>query len=387
MCPNKNKPGVFEQAQKNKAKREKAMAKRGSGYRWAKREPDLDDFSKKARKKLVQQVMASFSKDDGDEEEGEDLPSGGMGRGKSVHSPRGSPTGPSGRGAGKTVYQFLFDVVEHERNAVALQHGPPRVPLPVAINTSLPHIPLKLGMVLDDPNSPTVMCVVDTAAALTTGNMFFTMKLAKMFPHCVVKIHTVDDCMPITLTGIVKSDVDGTKTSTELPVALTFSLPYLTNDGSPTNVTVACGPDVSVNIILGWPFIQATQMVIDAAECVAECRALDCQPFPIEQKRTRVDIPQLTGPANVATKHGALLQELEALESYWACVYAINPATGEKKTGKKRASSSTVEKQLIPASATDDSGAARVTFALDVNGVNDTYYDAALGAEQDDDEA
>jgi hypothetical protein len=259
--------------------------------------------------------------------------------------------------------------------------------MPVAINTSLPHIPLKLGMVLDDPNSPTVMCVVDTAAALTTGNMFFTMKLAKMFPHCVVKIHTADDCMPITLTGIVKSDVDGTKTSTELPVALTFSLPYLMTDGSPTNVTIACGPDVSVNIILGWPFIQATQMVIDAAECVAECRALDCQPFPIEQKRARVDIPQQTGPANTASEHEALLQELEALESYWACVYATDPATGEKKTGKKRAASSDVEQQLLPASATDDSRAARVTFALDVNGVNDTYYDAALGAEHDDDEA
>ena len=39
-CPNKNKPGVFERAQVNKAKFEKAMARRGSSSPWNKREPD-----------------------------------------------------------------------------------------------------------------------------------------------------------------------------------------------------------------------------------------------------------------------------------------------------------------------------------------------------------
>ena len=391
-CPNAAKPGVFERAQQNKAKREKAMAKRGSSSRWSKREPDFKDLNKKARKKMIQQVLASFSQEGDEEDESEDEKTrSGAGRGKSLKSPRGSPksTGAGGgAGRGKSVYQFLYDVIDQDASATVLQHGTPRSPLPVVINPMLPHIPVVFGLSLEDENSPTVMCVVDTAAALTTGNLFFVTKLAKMFPHCVAKISTADDYAPVTLTGIVRSDVDGTKTSTELPVAFTFHLPYAMTDGAPTNITIGCGPDVSVNVILGWPFIQATQMVIDAAECVAECRALDCEPFPIENRRARVDVPNATVPTNESTaNHADLLQELEALESHWACVYAIDPATGEKKmVSKKRVVTSGVEKQPVSATAAGDSGAARVSFAPEVNGVIDNYYDPAMGAEDNDEE-
>jgi 3D (Asp-Asp-Asp) domain-containing protein len=137
------------------------------------------------------------------------------------------------------------------------------------------------------------MAVVDTAASLTTGNSWFFTWLAKKFPGCVATVYTSETHSPITLTGIVKSDSDGTKTSTELPVCFVFNLPYSMNYGTPTNLAVACGPDVSVNLILGLPFIAATQMVIDVAENVVECHALDCSPFPIKNKRARVIVPKV----------------------------------------------------------------------------------------------
>ena len=55
---------------------------------------------------------------------------------------------------------------------------------------------------------------------------------------------------------------DGVAVTTELPVAFKFHMPYLTIDGSPTNLLVACGPQVSVNIILGVPFLSASGMTI-----------------------------------------------------------------------------------------------------------------------------
>ena len=214
-----------------------------------------------------------------------------------------------------------------------------RPTLPVSIDTNLPHIPMQLGQVLDAANAPTVMSIVDTAAALMTRNLSFITRLAKMFPGCVAEVHTQEDYSPITLAGIVKWDADGTKTSTELPVAFTFHLPYEMVDRTPTKLTIACEPDVSVNLILGLPFIKATKMVIDVAENVVECRLLDCVPFPIESKRARLEIPKADAclGETVEGEYGSLLQDLEALESHWACVYAIDPATGMAKSVKKRA--------------------------------------------------
>jgi hypothetical protein len=45
---------------------------------------------------------------------------------------------------------------------------------------------------------------------------------------------------------------------------------------------VAVVPNVTVNTILCLPFIKQTEMIVDAADQVAELRALDALPFPID---------------------------------------------------------------------------------------------------------
>jgi hypothetical protein len=237
------------------------------------------------------------------------------------------------------------------------------------------------------------MAVVDTAASLTTGNLWFFTWLAKKFPGCVVAVYTSETHSPITLTGIVKSDSDGTKTSTELPVCFVFSLPYSMNDGTPTNLAVACGPDVSVNLILGLPFIAATQMVIDVAENVVECRALDCSPFPIENKRARVEVPKVEVPDSPATHaYEAFVQDIEALESHWACLYTTDSTTGKRLDSKKTKVAASLGDNGYATAASkaegDDEHVHRVAFALPPNGVRDAYADPALamGAEDSDDD-
>jgi hypothetical protein len=50
--------------------------------------------------------------------------------------------------------------------------------LPIEIHSDFPHIILQLGATLGKPDSPSIRAVIDTAAALTTGNRHFFAKIA-----------------------------------------------------------------------------------------------------------------------------------------------------------------------------------------------------------------
>jgi hypothetical protein len=67
----------------------------------------------------------------------------------------------------------------------------------------------------------------------------------------------------------------------DLTVGFQFHLPYLMHDGQVTSILIATGPHVTVNTIVGLPFIQATHMIIDLSNNVADMHALDASPFPL----------------------------------------------------------------------------------------------------------
>ena len=75
--------------------------------------------------------------------------------------------------------------------------------------------------------------------------------------------------------------MEGTETT------FVMHLSYLTGDGAPITVPIAAGPDVGTNLVFGLPFIKATQMVIDVADSIADCQALDCTPFPTKDNCVR----------------------------------------------------------------------------------------------------
>ena len=156
-------------------------------------------------------------------------------------------------------------------SAQVLNLAPPsRRVLPVPIQAAFSHITLQFGTALGCENCLAVRCVIDTAAALSTGNLHFFATIAKQYPHTVASIHSLADYSPITLSGIVQNK--GASVMTDLYVAFRLHLPNLTCKGTPTSFLVASGRDVTVNAILGLPFIQQTKMVIDAADMVAELK-------------------------------------------------------------------------------------------------------------------
>jgi hypothetical protein len=96
--------------------------------------------------------------------------------------------------------------------------------LPAPIISNLPHILLKFGTSLNNPDCPSVRCLVDTGAALTTGNFHYVAAIAKHFPHCVAKVYGPEDYNTIVLSGIIQRGA-GDSVATKLTVGFQFHLP------------------------------------------------------------------------------------------------------------------------------------------------------------------
>jgi hypothetical protein len=105
--------------------------------------------------------------------------------------------------------------------------------------------------------------------------------LAKRFPHCLTKVFAPQDYASIVLSGVVQSHQHEAVT-TNLEVGLQFHLLYKATTGGKASLLIAMGPHVSVNTILGLPFLQGTGMILDFVHNLAECKYLDCPAFPID---------------------------------------------------------------------------------------------------------
>jgi hypothetical protein len=161
--------------------------------------------------------------------------------------------------------------------------------------------------------------VTDTAAALSTGNSYVFTQIAKAFPHTVSAIYSNNDYSPIVLSGIVQQD--GASVSTDLTVAFQFTMPYLTREGNATSLLIATGPNVTVNTILGIPFIQQTKMTINASDQVADLRALDMPPFPINFRRAMCTVPAMPpdlAPGPTLSNCALVIKEIKRLEAFFA---------------------------------------------------------------------
>jgi hypothetical protein len=109
--------------------------------------------------------------------------------------------------------------------------------------------------------------------------------------------------------------------TTELEVGFLFCLPYKTSDGDDLSFIVATGPHVSVNMIVGLPFIKGVGMIINTVDNVAECKYLDCPPFPIDYQCTLNQVPAMDKPS-VPVHHARphfleMIRKIENLKHYY----------------------------------------------------------------------
>jgi hypothetical protein len=131
-------------------------------------------------------------------------------------------------------------------------------------------------------------------------------------------MYTPDDYAPIVLSGIMQSNEELVRT--KLEVGFLFHIPYRTREGNTASLMVMTGPNVSINTIIGLPFMKARGMILDIVNTVLDCRYLDCPPFPVDFCRTSNHMPVMDGPsdtpANHTMSHIQIIKEVENIECY-----------------------------------------------------------------------
>jgi len=161
-------------------------------------------------------------------------------------------------------------------------------PIPVTISDHLPTIEIQLGPTAN--TSPyTLPTLLDTCASITSGSYAFHKRIAQAYPACVAFfVESDDDLDPfevIRLTGAIYEDEDAAALELSrrgcLRAVVSYNMHYKHSDGGPCVLNIALGTDVSVDTIVGWPFIQAVDGLIDARNYTFLARELSNTSFPI----------------------------------------------------------------------------------------------------------
>jgi hypothetical protein len=277
-CPNKDKPGVkaaadakFAEHKKKVSERRKSNRKRGSSSQ-------MVHFFDMMSPKDKESELSSTEKADSAR--------------AFFQSMWGQPSGV----AGIAFKQKPADsTVRHHTFISVLSSSTPnqRPMLPIPLSTNLPHIALGLGLP-DSDFQPKTMAILDTAAALSTGNADYHLKIAETYPQLVKSIiWAKDQFSPISLSGVIKDQDTAQQFVTELPAVIEYHMPYHTADGSPTSLKIAIGKHVAVNLILGLTFLQSTNTQIDLNDNVADCKLLSSEPFDIVLMSPACGLPRV----------------------------------------------------------------------------------------------
>lgn len=375
LCPNAHLPGVAAKATKNHAEymkrlKQRQADKKAASKRNRKGDQDFSDMSPAQQKRIREQVYQLDAAED-----------------MSIASSVTTPTiGSRGRGAGLqrqasgagSSNPLVFVVTAVTLN---LRGSGRKMPLPVKISSNFPHIRLQTGSPGEEAKSPFIRGIVDTAAALTTVNVFWARDLITACPWIVVGIYCGKECESILLSGVVQSG--GSAHTTELDIAIKIQLGYSTKDGAPIQLVMACGRDVSANCIFGLPFLQAAGAVVDLIDHVVEMKNLACEPFPIEYARSMVSVPNHSR-SNISVNlndYPDVLRQIEHLDAYVATACASPPEPRKRIRWGPRVDGQPDADSAIDAAATS-------VNALDIGAMGgppllDDYRDPMMDTDMD----
>jgi hypothetical protein len=208
--------------------------------------------------------------------------------------------------------------------------------------------------------------------------------VAERYPHCVAKLYIPWDYNPIVLSGIVQCG--GESITMELTVGFQFHLPYLSKEGNPTNILIATGPHITVNMIVGLPFIQAMRAMTNLADNVADLRALDAPSSPLEYQCTTVHVPTAIGegnkhPVHMTGKYADIISEINTLERYFTSAYVITTTLAEGGVGvhQVRFRASPIKSDYILPTNLQSALAAKSNERGFVDDAMDNYSDPNMG--------
>ena len=237
-------------------------------------------------------------------------------------------------GGGKRVNfdSNLADVKEEDATSAGGAHGVEidvglviqnlgaKALLPVDVHPQLPHIRVAWGhQGLPEECVPLLQQLADSGAACNLLRLSCGLKIIRAYPHICKRMV---DCKAgkhcaLRLAGVVGSDSEIEKLSTELPVMLEFYTPYSKQDGEPLSIKYACGDGVAVNCVLGMPFWTEVGLVLDIEDKQAIAKQLDAAPFRVTLKNPSGDkirgIPSSPVPLPTKDARGSTSSALTAV--------------------------------------------------------------------------
>lgn len=206
---------------------------------------------------------------------------------------------------------FVISVVHHS------------VPHPQAncnVDSKLPHIQLPLGRESEDSGkSVRIAAVVDTGAAINVAHFDTLNQICRRYPWVLKNIYTNAS---VKLSGIIKEDDSG-ECTTELPYVFELWLPFnVTLDNGLTysdgcSVKVPAGRHVTVNMILGMPFLKPLRCGINFADnCLDTPAFQSIDNLPIEYRQASVNVPpSLPNERNLTDAHANYARVFDALDA------------------------------------------------------------------------
>jgi hypothetical protein len=154
--------------------------------------------------------------------------------------------------------------------------------------------------------------------------MKFWVSLCRKFPWIVQEIIIAKNCgyQPLRLSGIVTNDTQGA-TSAELPVVLKLRMPYLLHDSTSTYLQIALGSCVSVNFLLGIPFLKNAKATLSFETNKLVCaNLLGSHSFDVSYRPPRLDTNLPTSPTGAAAiqreRFSSIQDELTEIMAHFA---------------------------------------------------------------------
>ena len=138
-------------------------------------------------------------------------------------------------------------------------------PHPVAVSDKLPHILLPLGKHSADTHwkhFPHLRAVFDTGAGVSLGYLPFFQDLHEKMPHLV---HEFSPINPEIYSEILVGNIDKNCDAASCSHYIELYTPFM-DQGQPVTMRLALSPELSVNALLGIPFMKKAKMMINLAD-------------------------------------------------------------------------------------------------------------------------
>ena len=198
-------------------------------------------------------------------------------------------------------------------------------PLPVSLNSNLPHIALAVGTNEQDNEIIHCHALMDTGAGAIIGYYDYMEAVVARCPTMLANVYSVKDgkYSSITMHGIV-DEMSGSSATTRLPIAFEIRTPYVDREGREIHIMVGLGSNVSVNLILSNDWFKKMKAVIDYPnDEVRIPMGQDTHTFPITYFPPKKSVPEPGGSYSVTPQEA--WDQLPQMESFLKVMVTYNP--------------------------------------------------------------